>query len=168
MDLSQSTSHRTSELRQRSPGSPVLFVKRAIWILLGVIEVILGLRFVLELLGANPSAGFTVFIHDLSGVFMGPFTAVFGAPRLSGSSVVELSVLLAMAVYALVAWGLVALIDVVSAAVPTQRMERLESIDHAEREEQDLSTSQGVVGPLAAERNEGETGTTADHEKRAA
>jgi uncharacterized protein YggT (Ycf19 family) len=139
MDVSQSSSRRTSEFKRSSPGSPVVFVKRLIWIVLAVIEVILGFRFVLELLGANPDAGFTTFVYNVSRPFMAPFTAVFGAPKLTGSGFFEPSVLLAMAVYVLIAWGLIALINATARAVPRSRKyEQMESLEKREEQEQSV------------------------------
>lgn len=79
---------------------------QVVWYILAVIEVLLGVRFLLRLLAANPTAGFTKFIYGVSGVFAGPFLAVFRASRAQGN-VFEWSTLLAMAVYALIAYLIV-------------------------------------------------------------
>jgi YGGT family len=139
----QSSSRRTSEFRQRSPGSPLLFLKRIILIVLAVIEVVLGLRFVLDALGANPNAGFTTFILNVSKPFMAPFNAVLGAPKLNGSGVFHPSILLAMVVYALIAWGLIALLNATGLAVRSEHSERVESLE--EREDQGIAVGQGPV-----------------------
>lgn len=86
-----------------------------VWYILGVIEVLLAFRFVLKLLGANPESGFVDFIYNVSGVLTAPFDNIFGvASTKSGEiqSVFEPSILVAMAVYALIAWGIVKLINV--------------------------------------------------------
>ncbi len=75
----------------------------------GVIEVFIAVRFVLELLGANPRTGFVQFIYGVSGFFMIPFNAIFRTQSASGATV-EWSALVAILVYALIAWGIVALI----------------------------------------------------------
>lgn len=79
-----------------------------VWYILGVIEVLLAFRFVLKLLGANPSAAFTVFVYGLSHVFAGPFLAVFRITQVEGA-VFEWTTLLAMAVYWVVAFGIIRL-----------------------------------------------------------
>ena len=71
----------------------------------GVLEALLAFRFVLKLLAANPAAGFTSFVYHASYPFATPFLSVFRVTQVSGS-VFEWTTLLAMAVYALVAWGL--------------------------------------------------------------
>jgi hypothetical protein len=80
-----------------------------VWYVLGLIEALLLFRFVLRLLGANPSAGFTNFIYTLSYPFRAPFQAVFSATKVSGS-VFEWTTLLAMVVYWLVALAIIKLL----------------------------------------------------------
>jgi len=60
----------------------------------------------LKLLGANPQAGFAQFIYGITAVFLAPFAALFPSPSASGS-VLELSSLVAMLVYALLAWTII-------------------------------------------------------------
>ena len=90
-------------------------IANIVWYILGVIEVLLSFRFVLKLLGANPQNGFVDFIYSVSGILTAPFDNIFGvASTKSGEiqSVFEPSILVAMAVYALIAWGIVKLITV--------------------------------------------------------
>lgn len=81
---------------------------QVVWYLLGLLEILLGMRFLLRLMGANPEAGFTSFIYGLSGVFTAPFQAVFRNARVEGS-VFEWTTLLAMLVYFIIAWALIKL-----------------------------------------------------------
>lgn len=81
---------------------------QAIWYILGVLEAILAFRFLLRLLGANPAAGFTNFIYDVSWVFVAPFYNVFSLTRVEGA-VFEWTTLLAMLVYLLIAWAIIRL-----------------------------------------------------------
>jgi len=78
-----------------------------VWYILGVIEVLLAFRFVLKLLGANASAGFSGFIYDLSYVFATPFLAVFKTGRVIEGSIFEWATLLAMVVYWIIAIGII-------------------------------------------------------------
>lgn len=80
-----------------------------VWYILGLVEVLLAFRFVLKLLGANPEAGFSSFIYGVTYVFASPFIAVFNATYAMGS-VFEWTTLLAMAVYYIIAWGIVKLL----------------------------------------------------------
>ena len=108
----------------RSPVETVL--ARVIWFVAGVVEVFLAIRFVLTLLGANAEAGFSKLIYGVSDVFMAPFNAIFSTGRVSGATF-EWSALVAMAVYALIAWGLVALIGVVSPRKHAQTVETVQT-----------------------------------------
>ncbi len=79
-----------------------------VWYILGLIEILLTFRFFLKLLGANPSAGFSNFVYSVTYVFASPFLNVFHITYIAGS-VFEWTTLLAMAVYWIVAWGIVKL-----------------------------------------------------------
>jgi hypothetical protein len=105
-------------------------VSRIIMFVFGVIEVFIGIRFVLMLLGANAEAGFTKMIYGVSGVFMAPFATIFNTQE-AGGAVFEWSALVAIAVYALVAWGLVALIRAVSPREQSETVERIVKEDDA-------------------------------------
>ena len=98
-------------------------VSRVIMFVFGVIEILIAIRFVLMLLGANAEAGFTKMIYGVSGVFMAPFITIFNTQQ-AGGAVFEWSALVAIAVYALVAWGLVALSRAVSPREQSATVER--------------------------------------------
>jgi hypothetical protein len=89
-------------------------IANAVWYVLGVVEVLIGLRFILKLLGANPSSGFVDFVYAITGLLTAPFDNIFGvATAKTGdvvSSIFEPSILVAAAVYALIAWGIVKLL----------------------------------------------------------
>jgi YggT family protein len=76
---------------------------QGLWLLFGIVEGLLAIRFVLRLLGANEAAGFAQFIYAASGPFVAPFNNLFGNPGSAGS-VLELNTIVAMLVYMLVAW----------------------------------------------------------------
>jgi hypothetical protein len=79
-----------------------------VWYILGLLEALLAFRFVLKLLAANPSAGFTNFIYNATYVFAAPFLSVFRISRVEGS-IFEWTTLLAMVVYWLIAMAIVKL-----------------------------------------------------------
>lgn len=123
----RSTDHHSQvHTEVRAPVEVV--VSRVIMFVFGVIEVLIGVRFVLMLLGANAEAAFVKMIYGVSGVFMAPFITIFNTQE-AGGAVFEWSALVAIAVYALVAWGLVALIRAVSPREQSQTVERVESKD---------------------------------------
>ncbi|HSX17713.1 MAG TPA: YggT family protein [Patescibacteria group bacterium] len=86
-----------------------------VWYILGFIEILLAFRFVLKLLGANPDSGFVNLIYTITGILTAPFDNIFGVTTAKSGdvkSVFEPSILVALAVYALVAWGIVKLLHV--------------------------------------------------------
>ena len=97
-----------------------------LWYILGVIEVVLAFRVVLKVLGANTFSGFTNFIYAVSGPFAQPFAGIFGTTVSSGF-VFEWSTLIAMAVYAIVVYGIVALFQMVK---PTNPQEVDQAVDN--------------------------------------
>lgn len=96
---------------QSSPTSGVVVAQRIVWFIVGLISVIIAIRFALLLLGANREAGFTDFIYSLSAPFVAPFVGIFGEP-VYGQSVFEVSSVLAIAVYLLIGWGIAKLLTI--------------------------------------------------------
>ncbi len=86
-----------------------------VWYIVGLISVLLAFRFVLKLLGANPQSGFVDFIYAITYVLTAPFDNIFGVTKATTgevNSVFEPSILVAAAVYALIGWGIVKLLNV--------------------------------------------------------
>ncbi len=103
---------QTREVETRASGKTTAV--NIVWYILGFIGVLLALRFVLKLLGANLDSGFVSFIYSLSGVFTAPFDNIFGvASTTTGEvqSVFEPSILVAGVVYMLIGWGIVKLLN---------------------------------------------------------
>ncbi|NTW97999.1 MAG: YggT family protein, partial [Oscillochloris sp.] len=100
-------------------GIGVTRIKQAIYFIFGVINVLLTIRFVLLLLGADEVSGFVSLIYGLSYAFVLPFRGIFAEPVL-GASVFEWAALVGIAVYSLVAYGIVRIVELVYApARPT-------------------------------------------------
>lgn len=92
-----------------------LKTKHGIYYVLTVIEVLLAFRFIFKLLGANPRNGFVSFLYSISGIFAAPFSGIFNpfvSSGLAAKSVFEPATIIGMAVYAVIAWGLVGLIRI--------------------------------------------------------
>lgn len=73
------------------------------WVLL-VIEVILLVRFLLKLIGADPANPFASFLYGLSGIFSYMFQGIVRNPTFgsNGFEVFEFTTLIAMLIYGLV------------------------------------------------------------------
>jgi len=85
---------------------------RISWFVLGLIEAVLALRFMLSLLGANERNEFAAAVYGLTWPLVAPFRTLFGTPA-SGGSVLELHTLVAMLVLFLFWWAAVKTIGVV-------------------------------------------------------
>ena len=106
-------SQRQSASTSRSVPMSVV-ASRIVWYITGVIVVLLALRLVLLLLGAQQGNGFVDFVYSLSGVFAAPFFGIFNDTAIYGSSHFEPSSLVAVAAYLLVGWGLAKLFTISS------------------------------------------------------
>ncbi len=92
--------------------SPTNTAARVAWYIAGAIIVLLAIRFVFILLGANRGNGFVDLIYSASYPFAAPFFGIFGYTIRYGISQFELSTLVAMAIYALIAWGIAQLVTI--------------------------------------------------------
>ncbi len=123
VDTGSSAHTQMVHTETRAPAEVVW--SRLVYYVFGVIEVLIAARFVLRLLGANPDTGFVSLIHTASGFFMIPFNAVFKT-QTTGGAAFEGSALVALAVYALIAWGIVSLIRAASPRRSSETVERVE------------------------------------------
>lgn len=86
--------------------------ERVVYYISGILLTILAFRFVLSMLGANRGNGFADFIYSFSYPFVAPFFGLFGYKVEYGVSRIEIETLVAMAVYAAVAFGIVRMIRI--------------------------------------------------------
>lgn len=90
-------------------------LKRTVYYILGVFEVLFAFRLIFKLLGANPGSAFVSFIYTVSGVFIAPFNGIFRSAVTEGietKSVLEPTTIIAMIVYAIIAYGVARLIEI--------------------------------------------------------
>lgn len=76
-----------------------------IWLLLGLLEAVIALRVVFKLIAVNATNPFAALLYDVTNLFVAPFASLTGAPAASGM-VLEISSIIAMIVYLLIAWAL--------------------------------------------------------------
>lgn len=76
---------------------------RIIWLIAVVLEILIGFRVFLKLIAANPQSGFASFIYSVTAPFLAPFAGLTPTPAAEGA-VLEISSIIAMAVYALLFW----------------------------------------------------------------
>ncbi len=87
---------------------PIYRGTQVVWYILGLVEVLLIFRFLLKLFAANSEAGFSSFIYTITYFLAAPFLNVFQISQVEGN-IFEWTTLLAMLVYALIAWGITTL-----------------------------------------------------------
>lgn len=76
-----------------------------IWLLLGLLEAVIALRVVFKLIGVNAANPFAALLYKVTDLLVAPFASLTGAPA-SGGMVLEISSLIAMLIYFLIAWAL--------------------------------------------------------------
>ncbi|MBA3723582.1 MAG: YggT family protein [Candidatus Levybacteria bacterium] len=126
----------TSQVQPQTPiGQPqkVLQKKKAIfrthqiiWYILGIVEFLLAFRMTLKALGANPSSGFTNLIYALSDPLALPFSGIFGVTATNQGNFFEWSTIIAVIVYALIAYAVIQLMQLVK---PVSKEEVEQTVD---------------------------------------
>lgn len=88
-----------------------------IYFAFGILEILLSFRLFLKLAGASLSSDFVKAIYGLTGLFIAPFEGIFRRLVTSADQstfVLEPSTIVALAVYAVLAWGIIKLVRISS------------------------------------------------------
>lgn len=109
---------------QYNSTKPLFKVTQIVNYLLWILEVLLALRFVLKLTGANPGAEFTDLVYAITQPFVAPFLAVFPISVVQGN-IFEWTTLLAIFVYWLIAVAIIRLLLVGRTVSEGEAAERL-------------------------------------------
>jgi hypothetical protein len=99
--------------------------RKIIYYILGILEVLFAFRLVFKILGANPASAFVGIIYSVTNLFLTPFVGIFRGAVSKGietQSVLEPPLIIAMIVYALLAWGIVKLIEIGSKNKDTETL----------------------------------------------
>lgn len=92
-------------------------IEYLIYFFFGVVETLLAFRLLLKLTGASTASGFVDFIYSLTGILILPFEGIFRkgfSEGLETTAVLEPSTMVAVIVYAVIAWGVISLIRIAS------------------------------------------------------
>jgi len=92
--------HGIATADQNSKIARIVYI---VYFMFAALEMLLGVRVLLHLIGANPDNGFAAFINTLSGLFVMPFASLLQNPSFGGI-VLEITTMIAMIIYAIVAW----------------------------------------------------------------
>lgn len=105
------------EVPKKTEASTSETVQYLIYFFFGALEILLVFRLAFKLVGANMSNAFVSLIYGITGIFILPFQGIFHSGLAQGvetTSVFEPSTLIAIIVYAVIAWGIVKLLSVLS------------------------------------------------------
>jgi uncharacterized protein YggT (Ycf19 family) len=83
-------------------------------LIVGVVDVLIAARFLGKLFGASSQSAFVNFIYQVSSPLVAPFKGIFGNGGSSTNSF-ETASLVAIVAYAVIGWGLVVLIRIITA-----------------------------------------------------
>ncbi len=85
-----------------------------LWLIFGVLEALIGLRFFLKLIAANPDSPFSQLVYTFTDLYMWPFAGLTSSPS-AGGMILEVPAIIAMFVYALLAWVLISVVGILFA-----------------------------------------------------
>jgi hypothetical protein len=105
-----------AEAQQQESGQTLAFVIGKVndflqWFAI-TLEIILLLRFIFMLIGADPSNVFASFLYALTTVILVPFSGIVRNPSLHTNQAFEWTTLIGMAIYALIFWLLRWLVNI--------------------------------------------------------
>jgi hypothetical protein len=81
---------------------------------MGIVEILLTLRFVLKLLAANPSASFVDWTYETTRPLLQPFLFAFPTPSIKGGFVLEFTTLFAILAYAFIGYVLQQVLEILA------------------------------------------------------
>jgi uncharacterized membrane protein len=84
--------------------SAIARIVNIVYFLFGIVEVILGIRILLHLVAANSANAFANIIDTISYPFVVLFNTLVQNPILGENSVLEITTIIAMVVWAIIAW----------------------------------------------------------------
>jgi hypothetical protein len=103
--LAQSVRTETSQITTQGPGGSEL-TRRIVVLVFGLIQLVIGLRFVLLLLGAREANGLVSGILNISQLFVGPFEGILRTDALHAAG----STLDITAIVAFIGWTIMELL----------------------------------------------------------
>ena len=88
-----------------------------VYYVLGALEILLAFRLILKIAGASIASGFVKVIYAITSIFVMPFEGIFRKGFTLGletTSVLEPATIVALVVYAILAWGIVKFVRISS------------------------------------------------------
>ncbi len=84
-----------------------------VWWIVGLVDILLAIRFLLKLLGGSTVSGFVTFMYNITQPLVAPFHGIFNT-TVQGRSILEPESLVAIVIYSLIGWGIVSLIHMIT------------------------------------------------------
>lgn len=100
------SSSRTSVYRSGATNDRTVQI---VWWVVGLIDTLIAIRFLLKMFGANTASAFVGFMYALTDPLVAPFHGIFNTAA-AGRSVFEPESIVAIIIYTLIGWGIVSLI----------------------------------------------------------
>lgn len=98
-------------LRFARRSSILYWIVRSIYWFFGILELLLAVKFLLRLFGANTENQFAQLIQSLTAPFLAPFSTLFVSPTSEGGgSIFDLNIIIAMIIYGILSYLLVSLV----------------------------------------------------------
>lgn len=99
-----------------------------IWYVLGVMEVLLAFRFILRMVGANALSSFVMFIYNVTNPLVIPFQGIV-RDYVYITGVIEWATVIAAFVYAILAWGIIYLFQLIKPVTPEEVETKVDNPD---------------------------------------
>lgn len=99
-----------------------------IWYVLGVMEVLLAFRFMLRMVGANALSGFVMFVYNVTNPLVIPFQGIV-RDYVYITGVIEWATVIAAFVYAILAWGIIYLFQLIKPVTPEEVETKVDNPD---------------------------------------
>jgi hypothetical protein len=115
--VQQSSDGASSVATVRTNDTPTQTVANIIYFIGGLFEVALLFRLILKIASANPSSAFVSMVYGFTQILIMPFRGIFSSVVTTDTqvrSIFEPSTLVAMLVYATLAWGIVKLVAILA------------------------------------------------------
>jgi uncharacterized protein YggT (Ycf19 family) len=98
-------------LRTARQSNTLIWIINSIFWLAGMVQILLIMRFLLRLFGANRQNQFAQLINNLSAPLVAPFSTLFISPTSDGgASIFDVNIVIAILAYALLSYLVVALV----------------------------------------------------------
>ncbi len=106
------TGTRQATYTKRTPTvTPAFRSRQFVWLAAGVVDAVLALDFLFKIIGANP-IGFVSFIGGVASALSAPFRGILSTSVTAGAHVAYWPDVVAIVVYGIAAWIVVALIGI--------------------------------------------------------